>query len=285
MNQTIAVEETAPGLLVVTLSRPEAANSLNTAMGRELLALWMRIIGDEQVRAVVLTGAGRFFCAGADLKERDGMTDAAWGAQHRLFEDMIRAQLACPFPVIAAVNGAAMGGGRRWRWPATSPGPRRRRGWGSRRPGWGSSGPGRHPAADPGGGRTAGGGIADERCARRCGRGSGGGDRQPGVRTRGASAQGAGARGPDRVEGAVVGAGLETGGAGRSRAAAGRGHGAGVGGLQPSLHHRRSAGGCGVFQPEADAELPGSSGRPGDGSGCRARRASAGVRSWRGQPR
>ena len=111
MNQTIAVEETAPGLLVVTLSRPEAANSLNTAMGRELLALWLRIADDEQVRAVVLTGAGRFFCAGADLKERDGMTDAAWGEQHRLFEDMIRAQLACPFPLIAAINGAAMGGG------------------------------------------------------------------------------------------------------------------------------------------------------------------------------
>ena len=111
MNQTIAVEETGPGLLVVTLSRPEAANSLNTAMGRELLALWMRIADDEQVRAVVLTGAGRFFCAGADLKERDGMSDSAWSEQHRLFEDMIRAQLACPFPVIAAVNGAAMGGG------------------------------------------------------------------------------------------------------------------------------------------------------------------------------
>ncbi|MDO8801111.1 enoyl-CoA hydratase/isomerase family protein [Phenylobacterium sp.] len=111
MNQTIAVEETGPGLLVVTLSRPEAANSLNTAMGRELLALWMRIADDENVRAVILTGAGRFFCAGADLKERDGMSDAAWGEQHRMFEDMIRAQLACPFPVIAAVNGAAMGGG------------------------------------------------------------------------------------------------------------------------------------------------------------------------------
>lgn len=111
MNQTIAVEEKGFGLLVVTLSRPEAANSLNTAMGRELLALWLRIADDKQVRAVVLTGAGRFFCAGADLKERDGMSDAAWAEQHRLFEDMIRAQLACPFPLIAAVNGAAMGGG------------------------------------------------------------------------------------------------------------------------------------------------------------------------------
>ena len=59
----------------------------------------------------MLTGAGRFFCAGADLKERDGMSDQAWSDQHVMFEAMIRAQLACPFPVIAAVNGAAMGGG------------------------------------------------------------------------------------------------------------------------------------------------------------------------------
>ena len=111
MTQTITVEEVGTSLLVVSLNRPEAANALSTAMGRELLALWMRITDDHQIRAVVLTGAGRFFCAGADLKERDGMTDAAWGEQHRMFEDMIRAQLACPFPIIAAINGAAMGGG------------------------------------------------------------------------------------------------------------------------------------------------------------------------------
>jgi enoyl-CoA hydratase/carnithine racemase len=112
MNEsTIEVAEAAPGVRVVTLSRPAAANSLSTAMGRELLALWTALKDDASVRVAVLTGAGRFFCAGADLKERDGMTDAAWAEQHRLFEDMIRAQLACPFPLIAAVNGAAMGGG------------------------------------------------------------------------------------------------------------------------------------------------------------------------------
>ena len=108
---TIVVEDAAPGVKLVTLSRPAAANALSTAMGHELLALWTALAADPSMRAVVLTGAGRFFCAGADLKERDGMTDAAWGDQHRLFEDMIRAQLACPFPLIAAVNGAAMGGG------------------------------------------------------------------------------------------------------------------------------------------------------------------------------
>ncbi|MDP3855363.1 enoyl-CoA hydratase/isomerase family protein [Phenylobacterium sp.] len=112
MSQTtIKLTEASDGVRLVTLSRPEAANALNTAMGEELLALWRAMAQDATVRVVVLTGAGRFFCAGADLKERDGMTDAAWGEQHVMFEAMIRAQLSCPFPIIAAVNGAAMGGG------------------------------------------------------------------------------------------------------------------------------------------------------------------------------
>ena len=110
-DPTITVEDAGPGVKLVTLSRPAAANALSTAMGHDLLALWTALAADPAMRVVVLTGAGRFFCAGADLKERDGMTDAAWADQHKLFEDMIRAQLACPFPLIAAVNGAAMGGG------------------------------------------------------------------------------------------------------------------------------------------------------------------------------
>ncbi|MDP3853209.1 enoyl-CoA hydratase/isomerase family protein [Phenylobacterium sp.] len=109
--KTITVGEAGEGVRLVTLSRPDAANALSTAMGEELLALWKAMAKDPKVRVAVLTGAGRFFCAGADLKERDGMTDAAWGEQHVMFEAMIRAQLSCPFPIIAAVNGAAMGGG------------------------------------------------------------------------------------------------------------------------------------------------------------------------------
>ena len=50
-------------------------------------------------------------CAGGDLKERNGMSDAAWGAQHLLYERMVRAVLGCPVPTIGAVNGAAYGGG------------------------------------------------------------------------------------------------------------------------------------------------------------------------------
>lgn len=109
--QTIELSEPAPGVRLVTLSRPEAANALNTQMGEELLALWTSLAADPAIRVAVLTGAGRFFCAGADLKERDGMSDQAWSDQHVMFEAMIRVQLSCPFPIIAAVNGAAMGGG------------------------------------------------------------------------------------------------------------------------------------------------------------------------------
>lgn len=111
--RTISVEQAGPHILVVTLNRPEVSNAFNTLMGRELLDIWSALYRDpSQCRAVILTGSGkRAFCGGADLKERNGMSDAEWRAQHALFEQMIRAMMDCPVPIIGAVNGAAYAGG------------------------------------------------------------------------------------------------------------------------------------------------------------------------------
>jgi enoyl-CoA hydratase/carnithine racemase len=96
----------------VELNRPEALNAMNTAMGEELLHCFAAFQWDATVRAVVFTGAGdRAFCVGGDLKEREGMTDEAWRAQHFIFEQAAARVLHCPVPVIAAVEGFAMGGG------------------------------------------------------------------------------------------------------------------------------------------------------------------------------
>jgi enoyl-CoA hydratase/carnithine racemase len=110
--ETLLTDNPGDGVLVVTLNRPDAGNSLSTRMAEELLALWRDLAEPGATRAIVLTGAGdKIFCAGADLKERDGMTDAQWADQHLLFETMRDALVTLPVPVICAVNGAAYGGG------------------------------------------------------------------------------------------------------------------------------------------------------------------------------
>jgi len=110
--QTLATEP-RDQLLIVKLNRPAALNALNTQMGHDLHALWTRLTAEpSHARCVVLTGAGeRAFCAGADLKERDGMAQADWQAQHELFERGFMALMEFPLPVIAALNGHAFGGG------------------------------------------------------------------------------------------------------------------------------------------------------------------------------
>lgn len=112
-HDTLTLSREEDHVLIVTLNRPDAANAMNTRMGEEILALFQSLLLDsEGVRAVVLTGSGaRAFCAGGDLRERDGMTDEAWQRQHVIFEQAFYRLMDCPIPVIAAVNGAAFGGG------------------------------------------------------------------------------------------------------------------------------------------------------------------------------
>ncbi len=107
----IATPETH--VTLVTLNRPEVANAFNTEMASELVAFFEEIaISGDDTRCIVVTGAGaRAFCAGGDLKERNGMTDDAWVKQHLIYERMIRAVVGCPIPTIGAINGAAFAGG------------------------------------------------------------------------------------------------------------------------------------------------------------------------------
>jgi enoyl-CoA hydratase/carnithine racemase len=111
--KTLNVTASADGYVVtVELNRPEALNAMNTAMGEDLLRCFEELHRDRAVRAVVFTGAGtKAFCVGGDLKEREGMTDETWRAQHVIFETAAARVLHCPVPVIAAVEGFAMGGG------------------------------------------------------------------------------------------------------------------------------------------------------------------------------
>lgn len=110
---TLAVSTVADGMVgILTLSRPRAANAINTAMAQDLLAFFSDLVSDQQGwRCLVVTGAGKAFCAGGDLKERSYMDDPEWRTHHRLVERAILMMLDCPIPVIGAVNGAAYGGG------------------------------------------------------------------------------------------------------------------------------------------------------------------------------
>lgn len=112
-SDPVLVESFSNGRVVlITLNRPEVMNAVNTALAHRLIDVMGDLADRPAVRAVILTGAGdRAFCAGADLKERLGMTPEQWTQQHRIFERMHHLVRAMRKPIFAAVNGAAVGGG------------------------------------------------------------------------------------------------------------------------------------------------------------------------------
>ena len=100
------------GVCEIILDRPEALNAIDTAMAVRLAQACGELAADRGVRAVVLSAAGdRAFCVGADLKERNRLSDAAFLAQREVFRAAFGGLLSLPQPVIAAVHGYALGGG------------------------------------------------------------------------------------------------------------------------------------------------------------------------------
>ncbi|OKL36946.1 enoyl-CoA hydratase [Domibacillus mangrovi] len=112
VKKTVRVEKRSDGIAIVILSRPDAANALSKQMLDDLNNIVYDLKNDLDVRVVILTGAGeKAFCAGADLKERKGMTDNEVKQAVRLIGATVNEVESLPQPVIAALNGVAFGGG------------------------------------------------------------------------------------------------------------------------------------------------------------------------------
>jgi 2-(1,2-epoxy-1,2-dihydrophenyl)acetyl-CoA isomerase len=104
--------ETADGVATVTLDRPDALNALTVPLKEALVEAFRAFASDDAVRAVVLTGAGRAFCAGQDLHERLQPDALPLADEIRArYNPLIRAMRALPKPIVAAVNGVAAGAG------------------------------------------------------------------------------------------------------------------------------------------------------------------------------
>ena len=112
-DDTVLVElDTDAGVATVTLNRPDALNALTVPMKQALLAAFRRLEREKPIRAVVLTGAGRAFCAGQDLRERLEPGAAPLGVEVReRYNPIIRAMRGLPKPIVAAINGVAAGAG------------------------------------------------------------------------------------------------------------------------------------------------------------------------------
>jgi len=111
----LLVDRADDGVATVTLNRPAQLNALTTELRAAVVEAFRALGADDAVGAVVLTGAGRAFCAGVDLKELGGETRPPGGRPATIEAppdlDMVGAIRACPAPVIAGVNGVAITGG------------------------------------------------------------------------------------------------------------------------------------------------------------------------------
>ncbi|OBG93438.1 enoyl-CoA hydratase [Mycobacterium sp. E136] len=116
MTETLVVDRDRPGVVVLQLNRPKQLNAINEVMRDELSLTLGEIAADTSVNAVVLTGAGRGFCAGIDVRNFGSPIEASAPAIERMrFQEAMaalpQAIRALPQPVVAAVNGPCVGAG------------------------------------------------------------------------------------------------------------------------------------------------------------------------------
>ncbi len=114
MEDAPVLVERRAGYRVITLNRPRQLNAVNEAMRQALKRALAEAEEDCDCRALLLTGAGRAFCAGQDLRERmtaDGKTTVLGSTLDTYYNPLVRKLRTLPFPVVAAVNGVAAGAG------------------------------------------------------------------------------------------------------------------------------------------------------------------------------
>ena len=111
MTESLVGLDGQDGVFTLTLRRPDVLNALSTALCREAVGALDRVAADPGARVLIVTGTGRAFSAGADLKERAGATlDAIWAHNRAIFAIPLALE-RLPVPTIAAINGPALGGG------------------------------------------------------------------------------------------------------------------------------------------------------------------------------
>lgn len=108
--ETVLIE-IADGIGTVTLNRPAQRNALNLQMAKDLLTAVQTVSDSEEVQVVLMRGAGSVFCAGADLKERQGVTESWLRVRRKTAFNAYNAIQACPKPCIAVGHGAVVGSG------------------------------------------------------------------------------------------------------------------------------------------------------------------------------
>jgi methylglutaconyl-CoA hydratase len=111
---TLDIRRSSPYVAEVWLNRPDVRNAFNDGVIAELAAAFRSLGGDSQLRAIVLGGRGKAFCAGADLSWMRAMADYTWDqnrADAQALADMLWTVYACPLPVVGRVHGDCYAGG------------------------------------------------------------------------------------------------------------------------------------------------------------------------------